>query len=382
MVRKGHPWIYSDSIRSQNREGRAGELAIVYDRKDRFLAAGFYDPDSPLRIRVVHCGKPVTIDQDFWRQSLDRAIALRQSVARADTNGFRLIHGESDGWPGLVLDHYDGTLVLKLYSVAWIERLSMLTDLFLTRLAPDRIVLRLSRNLQDRSPLRDGSILHGPPLEGDVLFLESGIRFAAEVARGQKTGFFLDQRENRRQLEGFAHGADVLNAFSFTGGFSLYAARGGARSVTDLDISEHALAAGRRNFELNRDHPRIASCHHTSIQADVFEWLSEAAPSSFDIAVIDPPSLAKRETERARAIQAYRRLNFDAIRTIRLGGLLLAASCSAHVSSDEFFGAVHAAAIRSGRRYREILSTQHAPDHPATFPEAHYLKCLYLRFEG
>jgi len=382
IVRSGHPWIYSESIRHQNREGESGELAVIYDRKDRFLAVGFYDPDSPLRVRVLHSGKPTTLDEAWWDTRLEESLARRAGVVDDDTNGLRLINGESDGWPGLVLDRYDGTLVLKLYAQAWLSRLEETRERIAAALSPERIVLRLSRNLEGHAAamgLEDGQILHGPPLEGVVTFLESGLRFESDVLRGQKTGFFLDQRENRRRVETLARGAEVLNAFSFTGGFSLYAARGGAKAVTDLDLSTHALVAAERNFQLNLGDERIAACKHHTVQIDAFAWLERAAPMSFDLVVVDPPSLAKRETDRGGAIQAYQKLNANAIRTLRPCGVLVSASCSAHVSAEEFFGAVRSAAIQSGRRFEEVGSSFHAADHPASFAEAQYLKCLFLR---
>jgi len=384
IVRSGHPWVYSESIRDQNREGAAGELAVIYDRRDKFLAVGFYDPDSPLRVRILHTGKPATIDEAWWRASLEAALARREGIADARTNGLRLLNGESDGWPGLVLDRYDTTLVVKLYSPAWLERLEMVKAIFLERIGPERLVLRLSRNLEEtarESGHEDGTILHGPPLEGPVVFLEEGLRFEADVLKGQKTGFFLDQRENRDRIGQLAMGRDVLNAFSFTGGFSLHAGRGGALSVTDLDLSSHALEAAARNFALNREDPRIAACRHLAVQDDAFAWIDHIRDVSYDLIITDPPSLAKREVERSRAIQAYGRLNANAIRLLRHDGILLAASCSAHVSAEEFFGAVRQAARQSGRRFEEIETTGHAPDHHATFPEAEYLKGIYLRFD-
>ena len=225
------------------------------------------------------------------------------------TTGFRWINGESDGWPGLVLDRYDRTLVLKLYTAAWLPRLEEIAGLITARLRPERIVLRLSRNIQEYAKRQfgkaDGVILSGPPLEGPVTFLETGLRFEADVLHGQKTGFFLDQRENRRQVEALARGRAVLNAFSFSGGFSLYAARGGARSVTDLDLSAHALAGAKRNFALNATNASVASCRHELVQADAFEWLKQQPGRRFDLVILDPPSLAKREIERPGAIRAY-----------------------------------------------------------------------------
>ncbi|MEM7601544.1 MAG: class I SAM-dependent methyltransferase [Verrucomicrobiota bacterium] len=243
----------------------------------------------------------------------------------------------------------------------------------------------MSRNLQSlaqkKSDWSDGMILHGPSLDGVVTFLENGVCFESDLLRGQKTGFFLDQRENRQRVGELSKGLDVLNAFSFSGGFSLYAALGGARSVTDLDISEHALSAAERNFALNHEAPGVAACQHHRVQDDAFEWIEKATPGFYDLVIVDPPSLAKRESERKRAIQAYSKLNANAIRLLRQGGVLVAASCSAHVSSDEFYGAVRNAAKQSGRPFEEMETRGHAPDHRATFPEAEYLKCQYLRFE-
>ena len=252
------------------------------------------------------------------------------------------------------------------------------------RLQPEQIILRTSRNLERRAPAQTiGKTLF--PKRADlevgapVIFSENGLRFEADVWKGQKTGFFLDQRENRRSVESLARGRTVLNAFSFSGGFSLYAARGGAKAVTDLDISKHALESAQRNFALNAGDAAIAACRHEVIQTDVFEWLAGNAGRKFDLIVLDPPSLAKRETERAGAIQAYAKLAAAGLGHLAPGGILVACSCSAHVTSEEFFGAVRQAATRSGRRFAELQTTQHAADHPATFKEASYLKGIYLR---
>src|SRR5437763_99550 len=332
-VRSGHPWVFAESLREQNRDGGLGELAAIYDRKDRFLAIGLFDPDSPLRVRVLHAGNPVTIDAAWWRERLRQAIARRDGLFDKQTTGYRWINGESDGWPGLVLDRYDTTLVLKLYTAAWLPWLGELARIIGLKLTPERLVLRLSRNIQQFAQQHfrkvDGSILSGPALDEPVLFHESGLRFAADVVRGQKTGFFLDQRENRRRVENLAQGRAVLNAFSFSGGFSLYAARGGARAVTDLDLSAHALAAAKQNFALNSTDAKVRACPHEYIQADAFKWLASKVDQKFSLIVLDPPSLAKREIERAGAIPAYRRLAAYAIKRLICGGILVACSCSA-----------------------------------------------------
>ena len=408
--RAGHPWVFSDSVREHNRDGAAGELAVIFDRQDRFLAVGFFDPGSPIRVRVLHVGKPLTIDEGFWRTRLDAAMQRRAALFDEQTNGYRIINGESDGWPGLVLDRYARTLVVKIYTAAWLTKLEEIIRLIQERLKPERVVLRMSRNIQSLAASKGLSLHPGPlPRSGGeggspsaakriwrdgetvfqeradreigvpVVFLETGLRFEADVVRGQKTGFFLDQRENRRRVETLARGRNVLNAFSFSGGFSLYAARGGAKSVTDLDLSAHALKSAERNFKLNECEPAMARCTHDSVQADAFEWLAGNAPRKFELMVLDPPSLAKREAERARAIHAYAGLAEDGLKHLSRDGLLVACSCSAHVSAEEFFGAVRQAARNAGRKFAELETTRHAPDHHASFKEAEYLKAIYLR---
>ena len=386
-VRSGHPWVFSDSILDLNRAGQTGELAVIYDRKDRFLAVGLFDPGSPIRVRILHAGKPQTIDRAWWRARLEQALARRRDLFDAQTTGYRLIHGESDGWPGLVLDHYDTTLVLKLYTAAWLPRLDETLVLLKQNVPCERVVLRLSRNIQsfaeERLQRRDGEIIfseHAVPEAGaPIVFLESGLRFEADVLRGQKTGFFLDQRENRREVETLARGRRVLNAFSFSGGFSVYAARGGAAAVTDLDISAHALAAAQRNFALNQNFPGVAACRHDTAQGDVFDWLA-ASKAKFDLVVLDPPALAKRATEREGALRAYERLATLGIARLAPAGILVAGSCSAHVPAEEFFEVVRRAAAKSGRKFAELKILRHPPDHPATFKEAEYLKVIYLKF--
>jgi 23S rRNA (cytosine1962-C5)-methyltransferase len=379
-VRAGHPWVFAESISEQNRDGKTGELAVIYDKRNKFLAAGLFDAESPIRVRVLHAGKPQTIDAGWWRARLASALERRRGLFDSKTTGWRCINGESDGWPGLVLDRYDTTLVLKLYTAAWLPRLAEVKDTVAAALPHERMVLRLSRNVQktarEKFRLDDGAILRGETPAGPVIFRESGLKFEADVLRGQKTGFFLDQRENRRFIETLAHGRTVVNAFSFTGGFSVYAARGGAKSVTDVDISAHALEGAKRNFKLNSE--ATGKCRHESVQADVFEWLRDQKENRFDLAILDPPSLAKKEKERAGAIQAYGRLAAAGIRLLRPRGILAAASCSAHVSADEFFAAVRSAALKSRRQFAELRTSGHTLDHPATFKEAAYLKAIFI----
>lgn len=381
-VRSGHPWVYADSIKSQNREGITGELAVIYDKRDRFFGIGLYEAESPIRVRILHWGKPVGIDKEWWLTKAGDCLAKRQgAVLKEGTNGARVINGESEGFPGLVADKYADTLVVKVYAAGWLVRWEEIEDVLRAVFSPSHLVLRMSRNIKEftaKLGLEEG--FRGEMGEEIVVFFENGIRFESAVLKGQKTGFFLDQRDNRARVELLAKGRDVLNVFSFSGGFSLYAARGGAKSVTDLDISAHALESAGRNFSLNSADAQIAAVKRSVVQADAFEWLDQT-DEEFDLIVVDPPSLAKREAEREGAVRAYGRLNSRAISMLRRGGILLAASCSAHVSEDEFFHLVEEAADGSGRRWKELWRSGHAEDHPADFKEAGYLKALCIKFD-
>jgi len=382
-VRSGHPWVFDQGIRKQNRPGTAGELAALYDRRNRFLGLGLYDPHSPLRVRLLHQGTPVRVDDAWWRERLQKAATRRAGLFDSQTTGYRLVHGESDGWPGLVLDRYGPVLVLNLYTAAWLPWLDSLQSWITGLFHPRNLVLRLSRNIQSLAAQRgappDGTVLHGPPLDQPVPFLESGLTFEADVLRGQKTGFFLDQRENRRKVESLAAGRAVLNLFSYSGGFSIYAARGGAESVTDLDLNPHALEAARHHFALNRPQfPNPRTTHHT-IRADAFEWLNRAPAASHDLVVVDPPALARQAAERTAALRAYRHLVQRAARLVRAGGILVACSCTAHIRPAEFFELVRETLRHTRTRWRELCLTTQPSDHPAAFPEAEYLKAIYLQ---
>jgi 23S rRNA (cytosine1962-C5)-methyltransferase len=244
-------------------------------------------------------------------------------------------------------------------------------------------MLRLSREAQarpaDLHELADGMALVGDAPNGPVMFGENGLRFAADLLRGQKTGFFLDQRDNRARVERLAAGRRTLNVFAYTGGFSLYAARGGAPTVTSVDISAGALADAERNFALNRDDPGVAAAQHVTLAGDAFRVLADlrAQGRKFDLVIVDPPALAVREGQAAGALDAYARLTRLALGVAAPGGALMLASCSARVPSDDFYAAVLRAATMAGRPLTEIERTGHALDHPIGFPEGAYLKALF-----
>jgi 23S rRNA (cytosine1962-C5)-methyltransferase len=386
-IRQGHPWLFDNSIRKQSREGITGDLAVVFDQKDRFLAIGLYDPFSPIRLRILQHNHPADINQSWYRDRLATAVKLRASLPATQTNGYRLVHGENDGLPGLVVDRYDMNFVLKLDTAAWVNQLPTFLPALLDVVPAQRLVLRFSRKATDNPEslygLYDGQLLLGPRLEGPVLFQENGLTFEADLAHGQKTGFFLDQRENRARLEQLVAKRDdlrrVLNVFAYSGGFSLYAARGGAQSITSVDVSALALESAERNFLLNSVRAKIAPAEHETVCEDAFKLLKRYGQERrlYDLVIVDPPSFAKRQSEVAKALKAYRRLVKMSLAVLRPGGVLLMASCSSRVQDEKFFGEVNHVIRDSERSIREITRTGHPLDHPVAFAEGAYLKCLF-----
>lgn len=380
-VRAGHPWIYADSITSLSHEGAAGDLAVVFDRHRRFVAIGLYDPASPIRVRVLHHGAPATIDGAWWRAAIERALARRRvfsTAPDASQLGYRVLNGESDAMPGLVADRYAGVLVVKLYSSAWFAHLASVLDALVEATGVHGVVLRLSRHVAAGPTfgVDDGAVIAGTVPDGPVRFGEHGLAFDVDVRRGQKTGHFLDQRANRARVGTLSRGRDVLDVFASTGGFSVHAAAGGARSVHSVDLSAPTLAAAEHNLAINRDRAAVAACRHRAQVGDAFEVLAGLARSraSYDLVIVDPPSFAQRSADVDGALAAYGRLTGLALAVLRRGGVLVQASCSSRVPAARFYDVVLAAASRAGRPLQEIARTGHDIDHPATIPQAEYLK--------
>jgi 23S rRNA (cytosine1962-C5)-methyltransferase len=388
-ILKGHPWVFDYQIQGQSTQGgKPGDLGIIYSSKNKFLAIGLYDPFSDIRLRILQWGTPVNIDARFFADRLDKAIALRSSLLNQGTSGYRIINGENDGFPGMVLDRYEDTAVLKLYTAAWIPYLDGFLDALAKSLPIQRCVLRLSRNcrktVEEISSYREGQILLGPALNTTVCFRENGLFFEADVLEGQKTGFFLDQRENRQRIRSLAKDKSVLNVFSYTGGFSVYAFAGKCASVWEIDSSPLALKTSRDTFELNFPETQSEKKEFQQIEGDAFTALRQLQDRkiSFDIVILDPPAFAVKKKQKPKALATYRRLAESGARLTRPGGLLFAASCSRQVSAEEFFNEVFSGIQSAGKSYKEVDRTGHAVDHPVTFKEAEYLKGIYLKISG
>ncbi|MBO4490221.1 MAG: class I SAM-dependent methyltransferase [Lentisphaeria bacterium] len=387
-IRKGHPWLFEDSAERCTAGGSPGDTAVLFDPDGKLLGAGLYDPGSRVLVKILPQGSGLPpVGPDLFRILTEKAAGLRAGKIPSGTTAWRLINGESDGFPGLAADRYENIAVIKLYSAAWPVRINQVSNA-IQAASPDidTFVIRLSRELQAMSPeircgLSDGDIFpRGADngFDGKKVFRENGILFQADLKSGQKTGFFLDQRDNRARAEKLAQGLDVLNVFCFSGGFSLYAARGGARSVTSVDADRHALEECAANFKRNAAIPNIAKCRHTEIRGDAFAVMTKLAEEGkkFGFVIVDPPSFAQSAESIPDALKSYGHLAKCAMRLLAPGGILAAASCSSRVSPDDFFHAVENAA---GGAIRVFDRTFHGADHPALFPESGYLKCLWAK---
>jgi len=387
-IRKGHPWIFHYQVQNETSGGKPGDLGVVYDSNNRFLAIGLFDPESDIRLRILQLGEPTSIDAAFFDGRLKQALVLREPLVDTDTTGYRIINGENDGFPGLVLDRYENTAVLKLYTSSWKPYLKILLPLFRQNLPIDRCVLRWSRNMgaltKGSDGWEDGQVLFGTPVAGPVRFLEHGFSFEVDVLAGQKTGFFLDQRDNRKHVLSLSAGKSVLNVFCYTGAFSIYALAGGCQSILEIDSNPIALTVSKRNLQLNFSERVFAPEEFDQLRGDAFEMLArlEAQNKKFDLVLLDPPAFAKRKKQIQVALSAYARLVEAGTRLVSKRGILFASSCSVHVSSVEFYEAVFSGIRAAGRSYRELRRTGHALDHPATFTQGVYLKAIYCGIDG
>ena len=382
-IRKGYPWVFNYQIQNRIPDGSRENLGVIYDHNNRFLAMGLWDPYSDLCFRVLNLGEPREINGYFFLERLQSAIKIRQELETQGTTGYRVINGESDRFPGLVLDRYEDTLVLKLYTTSWFPFLDDLCELFQKEFQSRQVVLRLARNvgksLEYGSTYRDGQILYGQGSSGWVQFKENGLKFVADVVAGQKTGFFLDQRENRLKIGEMAIGRSVLNVFSYSGGFSVYAFVGGCRSVVEVDCNPFALETSLRNMKLNFPEKSFPAENFIQKEGDAFKILAQLKSEKcfFDLVILDPPAFARKKKHKTQALEAYARLVQAGARVT--SGVLFAASCSVHVPAIEFYDAGHIGIRSAGKKFEEIARTGHAQDHPATFPEAFYLKSTYIK---
>ncbi|MDR3062283.1 MAG: class I SAM-dependent rRNA methyltransferase [Dysgonamonadaceae bacterium] len=377
-VLRFHPWIFSGAINRAEGNPEEGDLVKVYDSKGNFLATGHCQIGS-IAVRILSF-KDVEIDPLFWKTRFEKAFLLRQQLGLAENpqnNTYRLIHGEGDGMPGLIVDIYAGTAVMQAHApgmhIVRKELAEALVEVMGDRIR--NVYYKSESTLPFKADLgAENEYLFGGQNVSPVA-LENGMKFNVDWIKGQKTGFFVDQRENRALLERYAKDKDVLNMFCYTGGFSCFAMRGGARSVHSVDSSSKAIMLTDENISLNFPEDD----RHQSFTEDAFRYL-EKIGGRYDLIILDPPAFAKHRNVLKNALQGYRKLNAVAFEKIRPGGLLFTFSCSQVVTKEQFRLAVFSAAAQSGRNVRIIHQLTQAADHPINIyhPEGEYIKGLVL----
>jgi 23S rRNA (cytosine1962-C5)-methyltransferase len=372
-----HPWIFSGAVAGPENDLTPGETVRVVDAAGRFLALGAYSPHSQIRVRVWSWDPKTRIDAAFFLARLDRAISLRQAMLPAiKTNALRLVHAESDGLPGLIVDRYDRGLVVQFLSAGAERWKSTLIDPLKEFSAVDWIYERSDAEVRQLEGLPDhsGALLGSPPARQQIE--ENGLLFWVDLQAGQKTGYYLDQRSNRAMVQAISAGREVLDCFSYSGGFSIYALHGRAKSVLAVDASAEALALGGENLALNG----LAADAIDWLQGDVFQVLRRLRDQgrSFDLVVLDPPKFAPTAAQVQRAARGYKDINLLAFKLLRPGGLLATFSCSGGIDADLFQKIVAGAALDAGVDARIVERLSQGPDHPVAlnFPEGAYLKGL------
>ncbi len=376
-LRRHHPWVFSGAVSASDRFLQPGETVDVHDAAGQFLGRGHWSEGS-IAVRIFSF-TPYPDEMEFWKSRLEAAYRLRKNLGistRAHSNIYRWVNAEGDGLPGLIIDVYGTTAVIQVHSAGMLLRRQMIASLIVQ--VSEGAIHAVYDKSESKIMSHTGQQVSNGYLAGerrDSVCTENGWKFDVDWEQGQKTGFFIDQRENRQLLGNYASGRKVLNAYCYTGGFSVYALGNGATLVHSVDSSQRALDTLEKNIALNAIDPS----RHTTEKADVQQMLQQAE-LAYDLIVLDPPAFAKGLSARHSAVQAYRRLNATALKKIEAGGLLFTFSCSQAVGPDLFEGAVLAAAIDTGRAIR-ILHRLHQPaDHPVSIyhPEGQYLKGLVL----
>jgi len=372
-----HPWVFSGAVAKAN--AKDGDIVEVVDADNRFLAYGFYSSESQIVCRLFEWDKNNDkFDEAYWTGKIERALQLRKSIIDfTTTNAYRLLHAEGDFLPGLIADVYKDTLVLQI-SIAGIEqRKELFFDIF-KKAGYSSIYLRSSGSSKKNLDVKSEGVWIAGEDKGPFEVLENGLKFMIDVVEGQKTGFFLDQRDNRALVKLFSSNKKVLNAFSYTGGFSVYAQAGGAEEVHSLDISSDAVKGADDNVLLN-----FPAASHKSIAKDCFEYLKEMPENYYDLIILDPPAFAKSAAAVDRAARGYKDINMRAFRKVKKGGMLFTYSCSQHITKDLFQKIIFGAAADSGRNVRILFQLHQPADHPVNLyhPEGEYLKGLALWVE-
>lgn len=373
---RGHPWVFSGAIAAVKGKPAAGDIVLAKDAAGRPLALGFFNPRTDIAFRVLTRNTTAVIAADFWRSLIAEAYALRQKTVSPQTNAYRLVNAEGDGFPGLIVDVYSSALVISITTAGMEKQKEHIIAALIDQLKPQVIY----EQSQGRSRALEGlennnCFLMDDDQSGIAQIKENGLRFAVDFIGGQKTGFFLDQRISREKIGTLSHNARVLNCFAYTGAFSVYCVAGGAQQVVSLDISKTACAAARENLQQNGFSPEI----HPVIETDVFTYLRNS-PEIFDLIILDPPAFAKNKRDVNKASRGYKEINLQALKRLAPGGILATFSCSNFMEEDLFDKIVLGAARDAGTDLKVLARLTAGPDHPVLLghPEGRYLKGLLL----
>ncbi|NCC75967.1 MAG: class I SAM-dependent rRNA methyltransferase [Clostridia bacterium] len=376
-VAQGHPWVYRTQIETVTGDPSPGDVVTVLDFRGRYLGAGFYNPQSMITVRILTQTRE-TIAASLIATRIRAAIAFRRQFYRPDTDSYRLVFGEADRLPGLIVDQFASTLVVQILSLGMEQYLETICETLLDEIKPERLILQHEEAIRSKEGLPLYRRIYAGDDRSQETILENGLQLTIDLASGQKTGYFLDQKANHAYLRPFVQGKRVLDCFTYIGGFALNALAGGAADVTAVDVSAPAIDLTVHNARQNGFSARL-----TPVVANAFDFLREQAraKSNFDVIILDPPAFAKSHSAQAGAARGYKEINLSALKMLESGGILATHSCSFHMPEALFLETVLSAAHDARRTVRILDVRRQDFDHPVLggYPESHYLKSLWLQ---
>ena len=373
---RGHPWAFAEAFKELPNNLKTGDIAEIISHKGKFIGCGYIDTDSKILVRMIPAANNEAFDKAIYRL-IKQAVALRKEFFNEPdkTNAYRVVNGEGDGLPGLIADYYNGAVSLQIYSLGLQPYIEIIIKALRDTLQSVKWVYQ--RNEIRLAKSASAKLVFGKNLPDKIEFKENGLKFATDLVNGQKTGFFLDQRENRQLIRSITKGKSLLNVCGYTGAFTVAAIAGGCKSSVTVDIAKPALEEAEANLRLNG----YFNSNHKLVVSDMYDYLAKCKEKSFDIVVLDPPSMAKNRNDHDKAIRAYKKLNLEGVKAVKEGGYLYTASCTSQVSRQDFLNAVKEGVTASGRRAIILRETFHTYDHPTALAhsEGPYLKGILLK---
>ncbi len=373
---RGHPWAFAEAFKEVPQNLKTGDIAEVFSHKDVFIGCGYIDTDSTILVRMVPTNKGENFEKAVARL-VKQAASFRKDIFNEPekTNAYRVINGEGDGLPGLIADYYNGAVSLQIYSLGLLPYIDCIIKALRDSLQNVKWIYQ--RNEIRLAKTNSAKLVFGKNLPEKIEFKENGLKFTTDLVNGQKTGFFLDQRENRHLIRSISKGKSLLNICGYTGAFTVAAIAGGCKNSVTVDIAKPALEEAEANLRLND----YFNNNHKLVVSDMYDYLAKCKEKSFDIVVLDPPSMAKNRKDHDKAIRAYKKLNLAGVKAVKEGGFLYTASCTSQVSRQDFLNAVKEGVTASGRRAIIVKETFHTYDHPTALAhsEGPYLKGILLK---